>query len=233
MSWKPNPQALPNFRAALAEYAALKKKDNPDGIAVLMRQSAARIVKNIVDITPPASGKADTAAKKRGENAIVSDLLKIAQPVQGITRKQAREVLASADELMQAHARAINAVGRVNPRSRKEKLQVLSADFVKIAALLGKRVGWLAAGMNAAAGKLGIRLPAWISRHGTKFGIIHIEFSATRFRIQLGQNVPYATNVKGYARKFDFAFKREVGTLQKMIKAITNKAHARARARLK
>jgi hypothetical protein len=198
-----------------------------------MRQSAARIVRNIVDITPPASGKADTAAKKRGENAIVGDLLKIAQPVQGITRKQAREVLASADDLMQAHARSLNAVGRVNPRSRKEKLQVLSADFVKIAALLGKRVGWLAAGMNAAAGKLGIRLPAWISRHGTKFGIINIEFSATRFRIQIGQNVPYATNVKGYARKFDFAFTREVGTLRKMIKAITDKAHARARARLK
>ena len=233
MTWKPNAAALPAFSAAMREFAALKKKDHPDGLATLMRQSAGRIVKNIVDITPPASGKADSAAKKAGENAIVGDLLKIAQPVQGITRKQARDVLANAADLMQAHAQAINAVGRVNPRNRREKLQVLSADFIKVTALLGKRVGWLAAGMNAAAAKLGIKLPGWISRHGTKFGIINIEFTDTRFRIRIGQNVPYATNVKGYARKFDFAFSREVTTLKKMIKAITDKAHARARARIK
>lgn len=232
MSWKPNPQVLPAFAAALGEYAALTKKDNPDGIASLMRQSAKRIVKNIVDITPPASGKADAAAKKRGENAIVGDLLKIAQPVEGLTRRQAAGVLASAQDLIALHARALNEKGRVNPRNRKDKLQVLSADFVKVAALLGKRVGWLAAGLNAAAGKLGFKLPAWIARHGTKFGIIEIQFTESRMRIAIGQNVPYADNIGGYARKFDFAFSREVGTLQRMIKAVAAKAHAKARSHI-
>lgn len=233
VGFRPNPKALPAFRAALSEYAALTKKDTPDGIAALMRQSAKRIVKNIVDITPPASGKADGAAKKAGENAIVGDLLKLAQPVEGITRRQAKDVLASADDLMQLHARSLASNGRVNPRSRREKLQVLSQDFTRVAALLGKRVGWLAAGLNAAAGKLGFKLPAWIARHGQKFGIIEINFTETRFHIKIGQNVPYADNVNGYARKFDFAFQREVQSLQRMIKVVADKAARKARARFR
>lgn len=233
MTWKANPAFLPALRAAMGEYAVLAKKDHPEGVAALMRQSAQRIVKNIVAITPPASGKADSSAKRAGENAIVSDLLKIAQPVQGISRKQAQGVLASADELMQLHARSKGEGGRVNPRGRKQKVQVLSQDFVRVAALLGKRVGWLAAGLNAAAQKLGFRLPAWIARHGTKFGIIEVNFTETRYTIRIGQNVPYADNAKGYARKFDFAFQREVITLQKMMGVMREKAFIRARRRLK
>jgi hypothetical protein len=232
MSWKPNPQFLPAFRAALGEYARLKKKDNPDGLPELMRQSAKRIVKTIVDITPPARGKADAAAKKAGENSILGDLLKIAQPIEGLTRKQAAGVLASAQDLLKLHADSRDSTGRIK-KGRREKLEVLHSDLVRVAALLGKRVGWLAAGMNAAAAKLGFRLPAWIARHGTKFGIIEIDFTATRFRIRIGQNVPYADNVRGYARKFDFAFVREVQTLKKMIAVLAAKAHAKARARLK
>lgn len=229
--FRPNPKVLPAFRDALAEYAKLTKKDNPDGVATLMRQSAKRIIKNIVDITPPARGKADGAAKKTGENSILGDLLKLAQPVQGLTRKQAKDVLASAEDLMKLHAQSRDAAGRI--KRGGPKLEMLHADVVRVAALLGKRVGWLAAGLNAAAGKLGFKLPAWIARHGNAFGIIEINFTETRFHIKIGQNVPYADNVKGYTRKFDFAFQREVKSLQGMIKAVAEKAARKARARLK
>jgi hypothetical protein len=233
MSWKPNAAFLPAFRAALGEYAAVAKKDNPEGIAAVMKQSAARIVKNIVDITPPASGKADASAKKRGEGAIVADLLRIAQPVQadGITRAQRRELFTSADELLAMHAKAAKTLGRVS-RHGGRRVEVDMRDFTRVAAILGKRVGWLAAGLNAAASQLGVRLPGWVTRHGNKYGIIKVEFSESRFRIAIGNNVPYADVAKDYARKFDFAFRREVGTLQRMIKAISAKAHSRARSRL-
>lgn len=234
MSWKPNAAALPAFSAALGEYAALTKKDNPEGIAVLMRQSAARVVKNIVDITPPASSKADASAKKRGESAIVADLLKLAQPVQatGITRAQKRELFISADALLQKHQTAAKQLGRVSRRGGR-RAEVDAADFARVAAILGKRVGWLAAGLNAAAAQLGVKLPAWITRHGTKYGIIKIEFSSSRFTIRIGQNVPYANEAKGYGRKFDFAFQREVSTLKKMVGAMRDKAGNRARQKFK
>lgn len=234
MSWKPNARFLPAFRAAMGEYAHLAKKDSPDGVAQLMKQSAARIVRNIVDITPPASGKADTAAKKRGEGAIVADLLKLAQPVQAvnITRAQRRELFISADELLALHQRAAKQLGRPTRRGGR-RVEVEMRDFARVAAILGKRVGWLAAGLNAAAGQLGVRLPSWISRHGTKYGVIKIAFTERRFTIRIGNDVPYATNAKDYARKFDFAFQREVRTLQQMVGALRQKYHLRASRRLK
>ena len=140
-------------------------------------------------------------------------------------------MLASADDLLKLQSQSRDSTGRV--KYKGAKLEVLHADLVRAAALLGKRVGWLAAGLNAAAEKLGFSLPAWIKRHGTKFGIIEINFTDTRFHIKIGQNVPYADNVKGYARKFDFAFRREVQTLQKMIKAVAEKAARKARAKFK
>ncbi len=247
MSWKPNPQALKNFHAAFGEYARAMKKDNPDGIPKLMQKAARVFVREMADVTPPAQIRAknpdikddkgltgaDSTAKKRGENAIVSDLLKLAQPVDGITRSQARGVLSEAQDLLDAHARAVNGVGRVNPRNRKQKLQVLSADFTRISAMLGKRVGFLAAGLNAAASKLGFSLPAWISRHGTKFGIIQIEFTASRFFIRIGQNVPYASNVKGYGRAFNYAFAAIAKSLQREIHGRAGRLAEKAKAHIK
>lgn len=232
MSWKPNPNFLRAYKAALGDLASITKKTTPDGIATAMRKSGARIVRNIIDITPPASGKADSAARKRGEGAIVADLLKLAQPVQGVTRRQARELFISAEQLLAKHAAAAKQRGRI-ARSGGRRIEVDARDFVRVAAILGKRVGWLAAAMNKAAEKLGVSVPAWIKRHGTKYGIAEVIFTDKSFTIRLGQNVPYADNVSGYSRKFDFAFQREVTTLQNMVKAIAAKTTARARARLK
>lgn len=234
MTWRPNAAFLPAFRHALGEYALVVDKTHPEGLAALMKQSAARIVKNIVDITPPASGKADASAKKRGESAIVADLLKLAQPVQGegITRAQKRELFASADELLAMHQRAAKQLGRIARRGGK-RVEVEARDFTRVAAILGKRVGWLAAGLNAAASQLGVKLPGWVTRHGTKYGTIKIEFSASKFRIAIGQNVPYADDAKGYAQKFDFAFAREIRTLQKMMGVMRDKAGIRARRHIR
>ena len=225
----------------------MMKKNNPDGIPKLMEKAARAFVRAIADVTPPAQVRApdpnikddkgatgaDSTAKKRGENAIVSDLLKLAQPVDGITRTQARGILATAEDLLQAHKRAVNNVGRVNPRGRKQKIQVLSADFIKVSALLGKRVGFLAAGLNAAAQKLGFKLPAWISRHGDNFGSIQIQFTATRFYIAVGQKVPYARNVKGYERAFNYAINAVTKSLLREIKGRAERLAKRASARLK
>lgn len=233
--FKLDPNALAKWRVALADLAALTKKNNPEGIQNLAMLSGRRFVKNVASVTPPASGSLAGTAKKKGEDAILGDLLKIALPAQAIgSRRGAREVLASATELLEAHARArIRSSGRVNPRNRKEKLLVALADFNRVLKQLQGLVGWLAAGLNAAASKLGTSLPAWIKRHGNRFGRIAIKLSKAGIRIRIVQNVPFADHVKGYERHWNFALNKEITTLQNQVKAIHARNAARAAARLR
>ena len=216
--FKPNLAAQARWKSAMEHVAYISNKDNPKGMQKLVLQSARRVVKNLAAITPPATGKADTAAKKRGEAAIVGDLLKIAIPAQaiGVSAAKAREAFAAGEELMEARTRARSGGGRVNPRNRKDKLLVEQREFNRVVKVLFARVGWLAAALNAAAAKLGFRLPKWIARHGSKFGRIIITTHQHRIRITIVQNVPYADDVSGYASKFHAAFQKEVRTLQQM-----------------
>src|SRR6188474_140344 len=117
-----NPEFQKKWRAAIHELASVARKQSPENLHKLVAQSARRFVKNVADVTPPASGHADSSAKKRGEAAIFGDLLKIAIPVTVAgTSRQAREVLRTAEELLAVHERAQSgAAGRVNPRNRKE-----------------------------------------------------------------------------------------------------------------
>jgi hypothetical protein len=189
----------------------------------------------VADITPPASGSADGEAKARGEQAVLDDLLRLAVPVTFAgSRRSAAEVLATAEDLLAAHESArVNSSGRVNPRNRKEKLFMAQATFNGVVKMLQGRVGWLAAGLNAAAEKLGVRLPAWIRRHGERFGKIEVEVHDYRIRIRITQNVPYTDNVKDYGRKWDFALEKEIKALNAQIHIIYEKQEAKAKERLK
>lgn len=227
--FRPNPKASGDWKHAIQELAKIIDKNNPEGLQKLGLQSARRFVKNAADITPPADGKANVAAKRQGENAILADLLKLAVPttVAGVSRAKAREVLDSAEDLIERHKRSLTH-GRVNPRNGR-KLFVEQADFNRVYKLLADRVGWLAAGLNAAAQKLGFNLPPWIKRHGTKFGSITVRITRTGIFIRIVQNVAYTDDVTGYEKKWDYAFKREVRTLQKMMAANLTKYEIRAR----
>ena len=142
-------------------------------------------------------------------------------------------MLTSAEDLLGSHERARRgAAGRVNPRNRKEKLPVSNAVFNRVLSLLQKHVGWLAAGLNAAATKLGFSLPAWIKRHGNKFGSISVKASANGIRIRIIQNVPYADDVKGYTRRWNFALEKEYKAIYAQAKIIWDKQEAKIRAKL-
>jgi len=233
-----NPQFTKKWEAAIHELARVANKTSPENVHKLVTLSAWRFVKNVANITPPATGVADSTAKKRGEQAILTDLLKIALPVtiagSAAEGRLARDVLSNAEELLAVHERARRgAEGRVNPRNRKEKLLVSQTVFNRTLGLLQKRVGWLAAGLNAAADRLGFHLPAWIRRHGQRFGAIEVIATAHSIRIKIVQNVPYADNVRGYARRWDFALLKEIHALESQAKAIHEKATHRARSHLR
>lgn len=234
--FKPNAAFPRAYREASRKLAEALGKTDPEGLAKLARQSAARFVRNVADVTPPSIGTADQASKQRGENAILGDLLKIALPVtvEGVSKRRAREALASASDLLAAHERArAGASGRVNPRNRKEKLLVAQADFLRVLKQLQAKVGFLAAALNAAAAQLGISLPAWIKRHGNKYGIIRVIADHHRIKTHIEQQTPYADNVAGYKRRWDFAAQKEIRSLLAQAKAVLKRKAHRAGFRIK
>lgn len=64
------------FTAALGKFAQFSKKD----AATLLRDQARNFIRRVVDITPPATGKADASARKHGEAAVRADLRRIFTP---------------------------------------------------------------------------------------------------------------------------------------------------------
>lgn len=74
-------------------------------------------------------------------------------------------------------------------------------DFKRFIAVLQKGVGILAAGWNASADKLGVKLPAWVKRHGSASGSLVEVDKAGRFRLELNNEVPFVGNVRAYERR--------------------------------
>lgn len=64
------------FNAALQRTAQYSKRDAP----TLLREQARGFIRRVVDLTPPGNGKADAAARKRGEAAVSVDLRRIFKP---------------------------------------------------------------------------------------------------------------------------------------------------------
>jgi len=61
--------------------------------------------------------------------------------------------------------------------------------------------GELAADWNAGAQKLGVKLPAWVARHGSKRSSAAVINTFRVFRIILPNAVKYVTSVESYDRR--------------------------------
>lgn len=233
---KPNPRAAGEWRAALKQLASVAGKEDPEGIQKLALQSARRWIRNVADITPPATGSADAEAKARGEQAILDDLLKIAAPVTlaGASRRKAAAVVTSAQDLLTTYQAARDPrTGRVNPRNRKQLLYVPQAEFNRVLKRAQGRIGWLAAALNAAATRLGVSLPGWIKRHGAAYGSIEIRATAHGIRIAVDNHVKFVANVSDYARRCRFALAKEVRSLAAQARNIIQRRAKKAGFKLK
>ncbi|MEQ1862644.1 MAG: hypothetical protein ABMA13_22215 [Chthoniobacteraceae bacterium] len=233
-----NKDTVAAYKKAFREMAAVMGKNDPESLQKLALLSGRRVVKNIVDITPPAKGKADASARKRGEQAILNDILRIAIPVTATSAKKAGQTIADGEQLAETYRRSLVRGGgssghRVNPRSRKHRLLVRRDEFMAFAKLIHGYVGWLCAGLNAAASKLGFKLPQWITRHGQKYGKIEIKSSPSGIRIRFLQDVPFADAVAGYARKWNWALQKEVKALLNQAKAVVRKRARKTGLKLK
>jgi hypothetical protein len=91
-----------------------------------------------------------------------------------------------------------------------------------------KEVGWLAAGWNEAAKKLGVRLPAWVARHGSGRGSIGITSSGSRFRITISNEVGFVGNVKGFSRRIQSAINLQANAMKRQAEHLLKKGIRKA-----
>ena len=185
----------------------------------LAEEAARGFVKEVVAITPPASkGKRGSAAKKAGEGAIIADLARVmvaAARRKGVTFG---DPAAIHKRLRDPHT------GRINPRNLKSPYPVDASALRGLKRDLLKRVGELAAGWNAGAQKLGVKLPAWVARHGSKRSSAAVINTFRVFRIILTNAVKYVTSVESYDRRIQSAINIQGKKMQRRAEFLLTRA---------
>lgn len=109
--------------------------------------------------------------------------------------------------------------------------QVVALDASALRALkrdLLKRVGELAAGWNADAQKLGVKLPAWVARHGSARSSAAVINTFRVFRIILTNAVKYVTNVDAYDRRIQSAINIQGRKMQRRAEFLLTRALRKA-----
>jgi hypothetical protein len=166
----------------------------------LAEEAARGFVKEVVPITPPASkGRRGSAEKKAGEGAIIADLARV---IVAAARRKGVKLGDPAEihkRLRDPHS------GRINPRNLQHPYPVDASALRALKRDLLKRVGELAGGWNAGAQKLGVKLPAWVARHGSKRSSAAVLNTFRVFRIILTNAVKYVTKVDAYDRRIQSA----------------------------
>lgn len=100
----------------------------------------------------------------------------------------------------------------------------LRARYVK---QMQKRVGLLASGFAAAARRLGVRLPAWIARHGETLGVVRVKEGFGSFYIEIANKARHGRG-NDLARRIAFVLESD-----KRAKRLVNAVRHRVRALLK
>ena len=118
--------------------------------------------------------------------------------------------------------------GRINPRNLKKPYPVDASALRSLLRELLARVGELAAGWNAGADKLGVKLPAWVSRHGPRRSAVSIVNSFRQFRITLTNAVKYVNNVADYDRRIQSALTIQANKMRRQAEFLLTRALKRA-----
>ena len=235
------------LRAALRTYQLATLKDTD----TVVRDAARNFVKRAASVTPPATGKLNSEAKKRGESNVVGDLNHIfvglspallekfealrAQGVPELRTKSGRVIVRSTDISVPSikgwHYANRRRAGRVRSGRRSSggiRAVILAQRKKDYQQRVLKKVGLLMAGWNASAAKLGTKLPAWTSRHGIGGGRCAVTKTRSGIRIRLENMVGFVTKVKGLERRVQWALNAQAGALERAADAIIRKTARRA-----
>ena len=234
------------LRAALRTYQLATLKDTD----TVVRDAARNFVKKAAAVTPPATGKLNSEAKKRGERNVIGDLNHIfvglspglfakfeklrAQGLPELRTKSGRVIVRSTDIAVPSikgwHYANRRRAGRVRSgrcSSAGIRAVILAQRKKDYQQRVLKKVGLLMSGWNASAAKLGTKLPAWTSRHGTGRGRCAVTKTRTGIRIRLENMVGFVTRVQGLERRVQWALNAQAGALERAADAIMRKTARR------
>jgi hypothetical protein len=235
------------LRAALRTYQLATLKDTH----TVVNDAARNFVKKAAAVTPPATGKLNSEAKKRGEINITGDLNHIfvglspgllaqlekqrSQGQQQLLSKGGRVIVRSTDITVPSikgwHYANRRRNGRVRSGRRASggiRAAVLDKQLKAYRLRVLKKVGLLMAGWNASAAKLGTKLPAWTSRHGTGGGRCAVTKTRSGIRIRMENMVGFVSKVQGLQRRIQWALNAQAGALERAAAAIIRKTARRA-----
>lgn len=215
-------------------------------MTVLINQEGRGFVKDVVAITPPASqGVQGLSAKKQGERKIIANLASIyggsntatelvkehgvRGEAKGFYKSLKEGDFTKANQILRplSKGRGIYAfdggelhrrLGGHGGRSKADPIFFTHEDD-RLKAYIKKKlgmVGFLAAGYNAAAIRLGVALPEWIARHGAAFGGVEMRSDDRSFVIVIRNSVPYARKAD-LQRRADFVQKVRNGKLMRRL----------------
>jgi hypothetical protein len=234
------------LRAALRTYQLATLKDTD----TVVRDAARNFVKKAAAVTPPATGKLNSEAKKRGERNVIGDLNHIfvglspglfakfeklrTQGLPELRTKSGRVIVRSTDIAVPSikgwHYANRRRAGRVRSGRRSSagiRAVILAQRKKDYQQRVLKKVGLLMSGWNASAAKLGTKLPAWTSRHGTGGGRCAVTKTRTSIRIRLENMVGFVTRVQGLERRVQWALNAQAGALERAADAIMRKTARR------
>lgn len=185
-------------------------------------QQTKLFLKEAIELTPPGGkGTTGQAAKKRGEEAVETDLNRL---FVGVNKGQAEGV-----DLAQKHRSARTSRGRIRKKPARV-WKVRKAELASYIAKVKRMVGWLAAGLNIAASRFGYKPPQWVWRHPTP-GAVDVRFSDRGFFVRVTNSAGFASNVKDLNRRFQWALDNRAKALKRLADDYAKKLKAGTKLR--
>lgn len=184
------------------------------------------IVRTAARISPPGSKNVSgVGAKKAGERVVASQIRAIFTP----TRSVKRATVSRGEMQAIHHSRRVIRADGVWVRRPTEPIYVMAADLTGYVKEVQGHVGRFAGGFQPSARALGITLPAWMSRHGSRGRyVIEERTSMISFRVINEENYRFL----GFENRMRYAVTYQARRIERMLDHYLQEQARRAGMRL-
>jgi hypothetical protein len=231
------------FEETFARFARLTTNSIEDEL----KNQARLFVIDAIKVTPPfhqGVGQGVSAAKKAGEKSIGRNIDRLFVGKELVGSRRITHLFGRTDvpglpyivpttekypdvsgmyerEKATAKRRALRGMRFYGPPKTVSRRKVRTLYRTEV-----RKVGWLAGGWNTAANRLGAtaKVPAFVRRHAGAPGQVQIDFSPSRLRIVLINQVRYADYVGGLQKRASFALTKRVHAMQRQIPRLMRQA---------
>lgn len=200
------------FAKAMEDFMRYSRRD----FGLVLKEQAKGFIRRVISVTPPSQGKADSESRKRGEQAVYSDLYRIFDPAK---KNVEYDNLLQRGSMESWHKTRRGRNGRVwrTVDRKKDVARVSKSDFQWFRKEVQKKVGILASGWNRAAESLGYNPPEWIRRHGTGRGDYQPRLSGDNMRITIRNEVKFAGSTQGLKRQVQWAIDTQAEAMERRV----------------